>query len=84
MQQSPAEIVASLLPLVFLTSLPMVIGAFYLAPKMGRNPWLWAILMLVPIINIIPAYIFFFLAVGAVLDRLNAITDRLKNITPFT
>ena len=83
-QPTIGSLIVQLVPLMLLTSLPLTIGAYYLAPKMGRNPWLWAILMLVPLVNIIPAYIFFFLAIGAVLDRLNLITDRLKSTTPFT
>lgn len=84
MQPTVADMIASFVPFLILTSLPFAIGAFYLAPKMGRNPWLWAILLFIPIVNLIVIYIFFFLVMGAMLDRLNAITDRMKNVTPFT
>lgn len=84
MQPTLADIVASFIPFMILTSLPFVIGAAYLAPKMGRNPWLWGILLLIPIVNIVVMYIFFFMVAGAVLDRLNAITDRMRNVTPFS
>ena len=84
MQPSGADIIASFVPFLLLTSLPFAIGAFYLAPKMGRNPWLWAILLFIPIVNLIVIYVFFFLVMGAMLDRLNAITDRMRNVAPFT
>lgn len=84
MQPTGVDIIASFIPFLILTSLPFAIGAFYLAPKMGRNPWLWAILLFIPIVNLVVIYIFFFLIVGAMLDRLNAITDRMKNVTPFS
>ncbi|HWA50070.1 MAG TPA: hypothetical protein VG742_17495 [Dongiaceae bacterium] len=64
--------------------MPFAIGVTYLAPKMGRNPWLWGILMLIPIFNVIPTWIFAFLVAGAILDRLNALNDRAKNVAPFT
>lgn len=83
MQQTPGDIIASLLPLFLFTSIPFAIGVAYLAPKMGRNPWLWGILMVIPFVNIIPMYIFAFLVAGAILDRLNAINDRTKNVAPF-
>ena len=84
MQPSVADLIVSFVPFLILTSLPFAIGAFYLAPKMGRNPWLWAILLFIPIVNLIVIYIFFFLVMGAMLDRLNVITDRMKNVTPFS
>jgi hypothetical protein len=84
MQPTGAELFASLLPFLILTSLPFAIGAFYLAPKMGRNPWLWAIVLFIPIVNLFVIYIFFFLILGAMLDRLNAILDRMRNVAPFS
>jgi hypothetical protein len=82
MQTSGADLVISLVPIILLM-LPLAIGGIYLAPKMGRNPWLWGILLLIPIVNVVTIYIFFFLVMGAVLDRLNAIGDRMKNVAPF-
>jgi len=84
MQPSAGEILISFVPFLLLTSLPFAIGAFYLAPKMGWNPWLWAILFIIPIVNFVTMYIFFFLVAGAMLDRLNAIGDRMRNVAPFT
>ncbi|HJR22049.1 MAG TPA: hypothetical protein VJ822_10540 [Dongiaceae bacterium] len=84
MQPMPGDIIVSFITFMILTSLPFVIGAAYLAPKMGRNPWLWGILLLIPIVNIVVAYIFFFLVAGAMLDRLNAILDRTRNVAPFS
>lgn len=84
MQSTPGEMIATLIPLFVLTSIPFAIGVAYLAPKMGRNPWLWGILMVIPFVNIIPMYIFAFMVAGAILDRLNAIGDRTKNAAPST
>ena len=84
MQPTAGEIIASFVPLLLLTSLPFAIGAFYLAPKMGRNRWIWGILFLLPTLNFVVIYIFLFLVAGAVLDRLNAIGDRMKNVVPFS
>jgi uncharacterized membrane protein len=84
MQPTAGEIIASFVPLLLLTSLPLAIGAFYLAPKMGRNRWIWGILFLLPILNFVVIYIFLFLVAGAMLDRLNAIGDRMKSVEPFS
>jgi hypothetical protein len=81
---TPGDMIMSIAPLFVLTSIPFAIGVAYLAPKMGRNPWLWGILMVIPFINIIPMYIFAFMVAGAILDRLNAIADRAKNVAPYT
>jgi len=82
MQLTEASLVISLIPLIILM-LPFAIGVAYLAPKMGRNPWLWGILLLIPIVNFVVIYVFLFLVAGAVLDKLNALNDRAKNVTPF-
>jgi hypothetical protein len=81
---TPGDMLMSMAPLLLLTSLPFAIGAFYLAPKMGRSPWLWAILLIIPVLNFVTGYIFFFMVAGAVLDRLNAISDRTRNVAPFS
>lgn len=82
MQPTGVELIMSFLPL-FLLTLPVAIGAVYLAPKMGANRWLWLILLLIPIVNFFVMYVFLFRVMGAVLDRLNAIQDRMKNVMPF-
>lgn len=84
MQPTAADLIVQMLPLFLFTSVPLAIGAFYLAPKLGRNPWLWAVLLLIPGINFFTGYYFFFTAFGTILDRLNAISDRQKNVAPFT
>ena len=58
--------------------LTLAIGAFYLAPKIGANRWLWLILLLIPFVNFFTFWAFAFLVAGRILDRLNAIGDRLK------
>lgn len=57
--------------------LPFTIGVWWLAPKMGVNRPLWVVLMLIPIINIIVVYIFFFVIIGTVFDKLNNIDGKL-------
>ena len=77
-----ADAIVSFIPL-FLLTLPFAIGALYLAPKMGANRWIWFILLLIPVVNLFAMYVFLFRAMGAVLDRLNAIQERVKNVMPF-
>lgn len=48
-------------------------GVFWLAPKMRSNPWLWAILFLIPLVNLFAVQIFLIRVAGRIFDRLNAI-----------
>lgn len=72
-----ADFLIQIAPLIILM-LPIAIGAFYLAPKIGANRWLWLILLLIPFVNFAVFWVFIFLVAGRVLDRLNAIGERLK------
>ncbi len=82
MEPTGAQLIAQYVPL-FLLTLPIAIGAAYIAPKMGANRWLWLILLLIPIVNMFAMSVFLIRVMGAVLDRLNAIDDRMKNVMPF-
>jgi len=64
------------LPLLLMT-LPIAIGAGWLAPKFGGRRWLWIVLGLIPIVNIVVIYILPFRVCGVMLDRLAAIEARL-------
>jgi hypothetical protein len=46
---------------------------FWLAPKMRSNPWIWAILFLVPVVNLFAVQSFLSRVSGRIFDRLNAI-----------
>jgi hypothetical protein len=83
-QHTPGELMMSLAPMYILFAIPFAIGVAYLAPKMGRNPWLWGILTLIPFVNAFAMWIFAFMIAGTILDRLNALGDRAKNVAPFT
>jgi hypothetical protein len=63
----------SLLPLLFL-SIPYEVAAFWLSPKMGANRWLWLILIMIPLVNIIAGPIFLVLIIGSILDKLNELS----------
>jgi hypothetical protein len=65
-------LIAQLLPLIIL-SLPFAIGVFWLAPKMRSNPWIWAVLFLIPVVNLFAVQIFLIRVAGQIFDRLNAI-----------
>jgi hypothetical protein len=82
MQPTASQLIVQLAPL-FLLTLPIAIGAAYIAPKMGANRWLWLVLLLTPIVNMFAMSVFFIRVMGAVLDRLNASDERMKNVMPF-
>lgn len=71
-QPTGAELIMQFLPMLIL-SLPLVIGVFWLAPKMQSNPWIWAILFVIPLVNLFAVQIFLIRTAGKILDRLNAI-----------
>ena len=71
-QPTGADLIFQLFPLIMLL-LPFVIGVFWLAPKMRSNPWIWAILFVIPFVNLFAVQIFLIRAAGKILDRLNAL-----------
>jgi hypothetical protein len=71
-QPTGVELIAQFLPILIIT-LPFVIGVFWLAPKMRSNPWIWAILFVIPVINLFAVQVFVIRTAGKILDRLNAI-----------
>ena len=71
-QPTGADLLIQFLPMLIL-SLPLVIGVFWLAPKMRSNPWIWAILFVIPLVNLFAVQIFLIRTAGNILDRLNAI-----------
>jgi hypothetical protein len=77
MEPTTLNLLVSFLPL-WIMSAPMAIGAAYLAPKMGASRWLWVLLFLIPVVNIIAMYVFGFRWAGSVLDKLNELSDRAK------
>ena len=73
MQEPTATgLIMQLLPMIIF-SLPLAIGVFWLAPNMRSNPWLWAILFLIPMVNLFAVQIFLIRTAGRIFDRLNAI-----------
>ena len=71
-EPTAAGLIAQLLPMTII-SLPLAIGVFWLAPKMRSNPWIWAILFLIPVVNLFAVQIFLIRTAGRIFDRLNAI-----------
>jgi hypothetical protein len=72
-QSTGMDLLMQLIPMLILF-LPMLIGVFWLAPKARSNPWIWAILFLIPGVNLFAIQIFLIRTAGKILDRLNAIT----------
>jgi hypothetical protein len=82
-QPTGLEMLVSLLPMIILTT-PLAFGVLYIAPKVGANRWLWFVICLVPIVNFFALYVFMFLVLGRMLDRINLIGDRVTNVAPFS
>ena len=80
-QPSGADLVIQLLPMIIF-SLPLAIGVFWLAPKMRSNPWLWAVLFLIPLVNLFAVQIFLIRVAGRIFDRLNAIAPVAATVKP--
>ena len=71
-QPTGADLIIQFIPLIILL-LPFATGVFWLAPKMRSNPWIWAILFVIPLVNLFAAQIFLIRTAGKIFDRLNAI-----------
>lgn len=78
---SAVEIIGNFLPFYLVTA-TFAFGAFYLAPKIGANRWLWLPVCLIPLFNIFAICAFLFRAWGGMLDRLNEIDARTRNLPP--
>ncbi len=55
---------------MLLIALPFAIGNYFLAQRLGQQPWLWALLTLIPIVNYFFMLYVAYMVVYAVLDRL--------------
>jgi hypothetical protein len=60
----------------FVISIPFAIGAYFVAGRMGRSQWVWAILAVVPVVNFFFYIYAFFAVLLYVLDRLNQTAPR--------
>ena len=58
----------------------LAIPVFLVARKRRSNPWLWAILSVVPLLGFIAVYVFYTRTFLAILDRL----DKLETEKPFS
>jgi hypothetical protein len=56
--------------------IPLAIGNYFLAGRLGRNPVLWAVLTVIPIVNFVFLYVAMYRVVFYVLDRLNELSGR--------
>jgi hypothetical protein len=61
-----------LLPLAVI-GIALGIGFFFLAPRLGKNRFLWLILSIVPVVNFVFWYYAAFVTLFAILDKLNAL-----------
>ncbi len=77
-----AEMIGTFVPM-YVVTLVFAFGAFYLAPKIGANRWLWLLLCLIPVFNFFTICAFLFRAWGGMLDRLNAVNERTRGAVPF-
>lgn len=71
-QPTAADLIIQLLPMIIF-SLPLAIGVFWLSPKMRSNPWIWAVLFLIPVVNLFAVQVFVIRVAGRIFDRPNAI-----------
>jgi hypothetical protein len=62
--------------MVSLFFIPLAIGNYFLAGRLGRNPVLWAVLTVIPVVNFVFLYVAMYRVVFYVLDRLNELSGR--------
>ncbi len=61
---------------LFIMTVPLAIAAYFLAPRVGANKWLWLIGAIIPFFNFLFVYYIGFKIVARLLDRVNALYDR--------
>jgi hypothetical protein len=64
------------LPLLLL-SIPLAIGNYFLAGRLGRNRLTWVVLSLIPFVNIFFLYYVGYAVIFRLLDTLAAVAARL-------
>ena len=65
----------SLLP--YLVGIPFAVFNYYIALRLGKSAMLWAILTLIPLVNLFFIYYVGYCVIVCVLDRLDAIAKRV-------
>ena len=78
MQDATFQWAMILMPWLMMSLLfiPLAIGNYFLAGRLGRNPVLWAVLTVIPIVNFVFLYVAMYRVVFYVLDRLNELSGR--------
>lgn len=68
-------------PNVFIQLAPMIllqlifaVAAWWIAPKMGKNRWLFAALFAIPVVGMFLGMLLPLIALGSVLDKLNKLS----------
>ncbi len=64
------------MPIFVLLVISVAIGAGFVAQRVGRKPWLWVVLSLVPLVNIFFFIYATFTVILYALDRLNDLTRK--------
>jgi len=59
-----------------LISIPFAFGNYFLAERLGKNKILWAILTIVPFVNIVFAYYLIYVILFFVIDHLKKATAK--------
>ena len=67
----------ALLPFIIF-AIPFAFGNYFLARRLGKNEWVWAILTIIPGVNFVFIYYLLYILIFAVLDRLKALGDALR------
>jgi hypothetical protein len=70
-----AAVFMQLLPLLIIQTLYAVV-TFLMAGKQGKNPWVWSILTIVPVLGMFVFLVFIVTTMLSVLDRLNVLEGK--------
>ena len=71
------QLAIQLAPMILL-SLIFAIPVFRTSKKLGWNPWVWTVLLLIPLVGYVTLIVFFWSALMSIVDRLNAL--RAKDV----
>ena len=77
MESSDTGMITSLIPLLTL-SIPLAVGNYFLAPRLGRSRALWVILSLIPVFNLFFYGYVWYVVAFRILDYLSRISARLN------
>lgn len=68
--QAIAIVIFSYMIVFLIASVFLAIGNYFIAKRLGKTKWLWALLTIIPVVNVVFLYYMMYQIIYGILDRL--------------